>query len=148
MNHDPDWKAPPQPGERVLFKPDLAKRYGKARETIWRWVRAGKLPVARGTRVSADDVLRRFVINRVMCLLRLDLGEVESRFGREARGEIEASMRGGLDELVADGLVTFDGRVLCVTPLGQLLVRNVAMMFDAYLPRRAGEKSQTFSRTV
>lgn len=44
MNHDPDRKAPPQPGERVLFPPDLAKRYGKARETIWRWRRAGKLP--------------------------------------------------------------------------------------------------------
>ena len=44
MNHDPDSKAHAQPGERVLFKPDLAKRYGKARETIWRWERDGKLP--------------------------------------------------------------------------------------------------------
>jgi len=42
MNHDSDGKAPA--GERVLFKPDLARRYGKARETIWRWERAGKLP--------------------------------------------------------------------------------------------------------
>jgi oxygen-independent coproporphyrinogen-3 oxidase len=38
--------------------------------------------------------------------------------------------------------------VLRVTPVGQLLVRNVAMMFDAYLPRRAADKKQTFSRTV
>ena len=30
--------------DRVLFKSDLAKRYGKARETIWRWQRSGKLP--------------------------------------------------------------------------------------------------------
>jgi len=44
--------------------------------------------------------------------------------------------------------VAFDGTVLRVTPIGQLLVRNVAMMFDAYLPKRAGEKQQTFSRTV
>lgn len=29
---------------RILFKPDLARRYGKARETIWRWCRDGKLP--------------------------------------------------------------------------------------------------------
>ena len=130
---------------------DIAGAYAQNAHRLRDWaemVRAGKLPVARGTRVSADDVLRRFVINRVMCLLRLDLGEVESRFGPEARGAIEASMRGGLEELVADGLVTFDGRVLRVTPLGQLLVRNVAMMFDAYLPKRAGEKAQTFSRTV
>jgi oxygen-independent coproporphyrinogen-3 oxidase len=55
---------------------------------------------------------------------------------------------GGLEELVDDGLVTFDGRVLQVTPLGRLLVRNVAMMFDAYLPRHANDKAPTFSRTV
>jgi oxygen-independent coproporphyrinogen-3 oxidase len=83
-----------------------------------------------------------------MCLLRLDLREVASLFGAAARAEIEASMKPGLPELVSDGLVTFDGDVLKVTPVGQLLVRNVAMMFDAYLPRRAADKKQTFSRTV
>lgn len=30
--------------DRILFKPDLARRYGKARETVWRWIRDGKLP--------------------------------------------------------------------------------------------------------
>jgi oxygen-independent coproporphyrinogen-3 oxidase len=130
---------------------DISGAYAQNAHRLKDWaqmVSAGTLPVARGTRVTADDVMRRFVINRVMCLLRLDLGEVASRFGAAARAEIEASMRPGLSELVADGLVTFDGEVLRVTPLGQLLVRNVAMMFDAYLPRRAGEKSPTFSRTV
>jgi oxygen-independent coproporphyrinogen III oxidase len=93
-------------------------------------------------------VMRRHVINRVMCLLRLDLREVQQRFGPQARSAIEESMRSGLGELVSDGLVTFDGDVLKVTAVGQLLVRNVAMMFDAYLPRRAADKKQTFSRTV
>lgn len=55
---------------------------------------------------------------------------------------------GPVPELVADGLVTFDGSVLRVTELGRLFVRNVVMMFDAYLPKRAGEKSPVFSRTV
>jgi oxygen-independent coproporphyrinogen III oxidase len=103
--------------------------------------------VERGAAVSADDVMRRFVINRVMCLLRLDLREVAQQFGAQARQDIEASLGRGVDELVQDGLVTFDGEVLRVTPLGQLLVRNVAMLFDAYLPKRSGDK-QTFSRTV
>jgi oxygen-independent coproporphyrinogen-3 oxidase len=73
---------------------------------------------------------------------------VAERFGPEARKAIEASLRSGVQELVDDGLVTFDGDVLCVLGLGQLLVRNVAMLFDAYLPKRAGEKRPTFSRTV
>jgi oxygen-independent coproporphyrinogen-3 oxidase len=130
---------------------DIAGAYAQNAHRLKDWaemVNAGTLPVARGTRVTGDDVMRRFVINRVMCLLRLDLREVTRRFGAQARTDVEASMRPGLAELVSDGLVTFDGDVLRVTPVGQLLVRNVAMMFDAYLPRRAGEKSPTFSRTV
>lgn len=43
MNHDHDSTAAAH-GDRVLFKTDLARRYGKARETIWRWERDGKLP--------------------------------------------------------------------------------------------------------
>jgi oxygen-independent coproporphyrinogen-3 oxidase len=96
--------------------------------------------------MTADDVLRRFVINRVMCQLRLDLGEVEAQFGAPARAAIAADLQAGLDELVADGLVAFDGAVLTVKPLGQLLVRNVAMLFDAYLKK--GDTAKRFSRTV
>jgi oxygen-independent coproporphyrinogen-3 oxidase len=109
-------------------------------------VDAGVLPVERGAPMSDDDVMRRFVINRVMCLLRLDLGEVEEKFGAASRKAIEENLRAGVRELQDDGLVTFDGQVLKVTPLGQLLVRNVAMLFDAYL-KTDGAKKQ-FSRTV
>jgi oxygen-independent coproporphyrinogen-3 oxidase len=81
-----------------------------------------------------------------MCLLRLDLAEVGEQFGEAARKAIEANLRGGVGELEQDGLVTFDGRVLRVTPLGQILVRNVAMLFDAYIKKEGGKKQ--FSRTV
>jgi oxygen-independent coproporphyrinogen-3 oxidase len=130
---------------------DIGGAYAQNAHRLRDWadlVEAGKLPVAKGASVTEDDVMRRFVINRVMCLLRLDLREVEQRFGPPARAAIEESMRPGLPELVEDGLVTFDGDVLKVTPLGQLLVRNVAMMFDAYLPKHAKDRKPTFSRTV
>jgi len=128
---------------------DIGGAYAQNAHKLKDWtdrVEAGVIPVEKGAAMSDDDVLRRFVINRVMCLLRLDLGEVQAQFGDEARAAIEASLRGGLDELTADGLVTFDGQVLRVTPLGQLLVRNVAMLFDAYLKKPDGAKK--FSRTV
>jgi len=128
---------------------DIGGAYAQNAHKLKDWadqVEAGNIPVDRGAAMSDDDVLRRFVINRVMCLLRLDLEEVKAEFGDPARAAIEASLRSGLDELVADGLVTFDGRVLRVTPLGQLLVRNVAMLFDAYLQKPDGARK--FSRTV
>jgi oxygen-independent coproporphyrinogen-3 oxidase len=129
---------------------DIGGAYAQNSHKLKEWgdrVAEGVLPIERGASVTRDDVLRRFVINRVMCLLRLDLAEVAGKFGPASREAIEASLSAGVKELVEDGLVTFDGEVLRVLPLGQLLVRNVAMLFDAYLPKHAGEK-QTFSRTV
>ena len=53
-----------------------------------------------------------------------------------------------LEPAVADGLVVVeaDGS-FAVTSLGRLLVRNVAMVFDAYLETKPPEAS-IFSRTV
>jgi oxygen-independent coproporphyrinogen-3 oxidase len=128
---------------------DVGGAYAQNAHRLKDWsdeVEAGVLPVERGASVTPDDVMRRFVINRVMCLLRLDLGEVAQRFGLPARAAVEANLREGVKELADDGLVTFDGEVLRVTPLGQLLVRNVAMLFDAYLRKEGGQRK--FSRTV
>jgi len=128
---------------------DLGGCYAQNAHRLKDWeasVSAGDLPVQKGIAVSDDDVLRRFVINRIMCLLKLDLREVKERFGDAARTAIEEDLRGGLGELEQDGLATFDGELLRVTELGQLLVRNVAMLFDAYLKREGGQKQ--FSRTV
>jgi oxygen-independent coproporphyrinogen-3 oxidase len=128
---------------------DIGGAYAQNAHKLKDWgdkVTAGEIPVERGASMSDDDVMRRFVINRVMCLLRLDLREVEEKFGAAARAAVEKDLRAGVGELQDDGLVTFDGTLLRVTPLGQLLVRNVAMLFDAYLKKEGGKKQ--FSRTV
>jgi oxygen-independent coproporphyrinogen III oxidase len=129
---------------------DIGGAYAQNAHKLKDWgehVAAGRIPVERGTAMSEDDLMRRFTINRVMCLFRLDLREIATRFGPGARRALEPALE-QLPELVADGLCTFDGDVLQITPLGRLLVRNVAMLFDAYLPRHAKDKRPTFSRTV
>jgi oxygen-independent coproporphyrinogen-3 oxidase len=128
---------------------DIGGAYAQNIHRLKEWgerVDAGVLPVERGTAMTGEDLARRFAINRVMCLLRLDLREVGERYGPRSRADIEASLGSGVRELQDDGLVTFDGEVLRVTPLGQLLVRNVAMLLDAYLVKDGGQKR--FSRTV
>jgi predicted DNA-binding transcriptional regulator AlpA len=47
--------------DRVLFKTDLARRYGKSRETIWRWIKSGRLP-APDVRVAGQDAWREATI--------------------------------------------------------------------------------------
>jgi oxygen-independent coproporphyrinogen-3 oxidase len=127
---------------------DVGGAYAQNAHKLKDWAAAvgrGALPVERGAAMSPDDLLRRHAINQVMCQLRLDLADVARRFGPEARAALERDLAGAR-EMEADGLVTFEGDVLKVTPLGQLLVRNVAMLFDAYLKKPATKPQ--FSRTV
>jgi oxygen-independent coproporphyrinogen-3 oxidase len=50
-----------------------------------------------------------------------------------------------LDDMEADGLLVKTPQGLLVTDLGRLLIRNIAMRFDAYAGAR---KENRFSRTI
>jgi oxygen-independent coproporphyrinogen-3 oxidase len=53
-----------------------------------------------------------------------------------------------LAPLAADGLVEIEAGRVTATPLGRFFIRNVAMCFDAHLPRTQERPTPTFSRTV
>ncbi|MNJ56518.1 Oxygen-independent coproporphyrinogen-III oxidase [compost metagenome] len=98
----------------------------------------------RGYQLSADDRLRRDVIISLMCHGRIDYAAVERKHGINFR-EYFADSLAQLAEHVADGLVELRDDALILLPQGQLMMRNVAMAFDAYL---GGEQRGRFSRTV
>jgi oxygen-independent coproporphyrinogen-3 oxidase len=111
-------------------------------------VAARGVATLRGHRLSADDIERRFVITRIMCHGEISAPEWSARFGRNF-AEAYARELASLEALEADGLVLREGDgSLRVTPLGRLLVRNVAMAFDAYLPEQQRAGARLFSRTV
>lgn len=111
-----------------------------------RLVSEGDLAVVRGLELNEDDRLRRAVINDLFCLLRVDKVRIGQQFGIDFDGYF-ADALARLVPLRDDGLVTMDERHVSVTPQGQILLRNVAMAFDAYYHRceRAGSR---FSKTV
>ena len=106
---------------------------------------AGVLPVMRGARLTRDDIIRRDVIQKLMCDFALDfdsLGRVHDiPFAAMFAPELAA-----LAPLAADGLVELSADRLRVTPRGRLLVRIVAMTFDRYL-REAKQRAQ-YSRVI
>ncbi|MCQ4308197.1 oxygen-independent coproporphyrinogen III oxidase [Pseudomonas stutzeri] len=104
----------------------------------------GLLPVHRGYKLSEDDRLRRDVIISLMCHGRIDFAEMEKRYGIVFRDYFADSLA-KLDEHVADGLVEIRDDAVVLLPQGHLMMRNVAMAFDAYL---GGEQRGRFSRTV
>jgi len=104
---------------------------------------AGELPAFRGYALTGEDKLRRAVIMEIMCNLRVDFIDFEKRFGIDFARHF-ASELAALRELSRDGLVDLPGDSIRVTDNGRLLVRNLAMTFDACL--REGQRA--FSRTV
>ncbi|MFH2031713.1 MAG: oxygen-independent coproporphyrinogen III oxidase [Bacteroidota bacterium] len=105
----------------------------------------GKLPIMKGWQLTEDDVLRRYVITKIMCDFELDFSDVEKKFGID----FEKYFAHGLNnfgELIEDGLVTLKDRKINVSEMGRLLIRNVAMNFDGFLERK--EDTAKYSRTV
>lgn len=101
-----------------------------------RTIAEGRLATSRGVAVNADDMLRREIIERLMCDLEIDLDVVAGRHGVD--GGQFASELASLAPLEADGLVQVKGHRIAVTEDGRTLVRAVCAAFDRYL--KAGEQ--------
>lgn len=78
----------------------------------------------RGWHSSADDRQRSEIIHALFCSLQVEFDDVASVVGDNAPM---------LAALERDGLVEITGTTLRVTKAGQLLLRNIAAVFDAHL---------------
>ena len=106
----------------------------------------GILPVMRGVQLTQDDQLRREVITELMCNFRLIKKDIENKYSLVFDDYFEEAL-GGLKSFEDDNLIKLNTDSLTITPEGRLLIRNIAMNFDAYLMSKSENKPQ-FSRTV
>jgi oxygen-independent coproporphyrinogen-3 oxidase len=114
------------------------------REPYYAALSEGRLPVARGVTLNADDRLRRDVITRLTCDFEVDTAAIGTRHGIDFEDYFAAELA-DLDAMAADGLVErVPGRVR-ITPAGRLLVRNVCMAFDHYL---RDDAPRAYSRVI
>lgn len=101
-----------------------------------------RLPVHKGYRLTEEDKLRKAVIMNIMCS-----GNIRYRHYSATHGiDFEEHFSDALDKLsepAGDGLVVFDPEGFQVTEKGRLLLRNIAMPFDAYLQEDARRHAKT-----
>jgi oxygen-independent coproporphyrinogen-3 oxidase len=107
---------------------------------------SGRLAIVRGVTLSPDDRLRRGVIQKIMCQGMLVFSELGFRDRADFLQCFESAAP-RLRMLETDGLIEIDTARLAVTPAGRLLLRVVAMSFDAYLPQTV-DGDQRHSRVV
>ncbi len=103
-------------------------------------VQAGQLPVMRGVTLTQEDKLRRAVIERIMCVVPTDVGQMCVEFGF-AEDTLDASLP-SLGALAQDAMIELDGRTITVAERGRLFVRNIASCFDAYWTPSPARHSQ------
>ena len=107
-------------------------------------VDSGKLPVFKGVTLSKDDELRRDVITNLICHFTLDFSKVEQRWGINFQDYFKAELE-TLKSMEKDGLLKVTGESIEVTPGGQMLIRNICMVFDVYLKQHGGQR---FSKVI
>ena len=104
-------------------------------------LKAGRLPVYRGVRLTPDDRLRRRVIADLICHGYVDKAAVMSGFDDYFAREVAQ-----LAPMQADGLLRDDDEGIRVLPPGRLLIRNICMAFDHYL--RDESRPERFSKAI
>ncbi len=104
-----------------------------------------ELPVLRGVELTADDLLRRSIIQALMCHFELSIEAIEIAHLVKF-SEYFADELGDLREMAKAGLVKVDDEWITVLPPGRLLVRGIAMLFDRYL--RVDRERARYSKVI
>ena len=106
----------------------------------------GQLPFERGVVLSEDDLIRQYVIMELMSNFKLDIKRFNSLFDVE----FNTYFADALEDLVPfaeDNLLSISSDSIECSETGTLLIRNIAMPFDAYMQKHSANK-KTFSKTI
>jgi oxygen-independent coproporphyrinogen-3 oxidase len=107
-------------------------------------VTGNQFATVRGVKLTNDDEIRSAVIEQIMCVGRVDWTEIAARFAINPAAYF-ADLEDAIGQFASVGIVTQSPRELVVTPQGRLLLRAVAMVFDAHKNVKR-EQTITFSR--
>jgi oxygen-independent coproporphyrinogen III oxidase len=114
----------------------------KTLETYYAALDADRLPLTRGYVLTAEDQRRRRTIMQLMCHGRLDYAALGAELGIDFPAHFATEIA-SLAEMEADGLLRRRPDGLTIEGPGWLLVRNIAMQFDAYLRPEEGRHAKT-----
>ena len=115
-------------------------------KTYEKAIDAKQLPLDRGIKLNENDKIRKYIIMELMSNFKLDIKKFESKFTNINFKEHFKNSLKELKPLLDDGLVKIDDNYIKADKTGAMVIRNVAMVFDAYLEQ--SNKEKVFSKTV
>ncbi|WP_274585463.1 oxygen-independent coproporphyrinogen III oxidase [Neisseria leonii] len=114
-------------------------------EAYYAAIDQGRLPVLRGYTLNRDDLLRRALIQELMCRFSLDIPTYETAHSITF-ADYFATELADLHRMEQQGLLRLTPDNLHVTPKGRFLIRNIAMVFDYHLRHKTTQAA--YSQTV
>ncbi|NBD16120.1 MAG: oxygen-independent coproporphyrinogen III oxidase [Cyanobacteria bacterium] len=127
---------------------DVFTQNQKRLKDYYRDIDANKFPIAKGVQLHEEDHLRQAIIVELMCQFHISPKRLEEKYNIKLNGKFSdyfAAEFADLQELAKDGLVEVQEEEIEVTPIGRLLIRNIASVFDSYLKQR---QSKAFSQSI
>ncbi len=115
----------------------------KSIDDYYRLVDENRLPVIKGFELSEDDLIRREAITQLICHGQLNFSKIQGLFGIEVPQYFAKELQ-ALGPLAEDGLVSIRPDAVLVSDSGMFLLRNICMVFDAYLD----SGKQCFSKVI
>ena len=106
----------------------------------------GKLPFERGVVLNEDDLIRQYVIMELMSNFKLDIKRFNSLFDVPFATYFADALE-ALKPFEEENLLSITKDTIECSETGTLLIRNIAMPFDAYMTKHAANK-KTFSKTI
>lgn len=125
---------------------DIYAQNIKGLRDYYKRIDEGRAATNVGYRMTADDHIRKETIMKLMCNFEIDKREIGDKFGIEF-DEYFADDLGKLDVFVIDGLLEHNAERIRIVGSGVLVIRNIAMCFDAHLAS-VGKEKPVFSKTV
>ncbi|MFW6296423.1 MAG: oxygen-independent coproporphyrinogen III oxidase [Halothece sp.] len=116
----------------------------KRLKDYYKAIDSGVLPLEKGISLSRDDILRREIIMKLMSHFQLRFAEIELKYCINFTQYFEQELK-ELEKLENDGLIERESDRILVTPIGRLLIRNIASVFDIYLRY---QRQQRFSKAI
>jgi oxygen-independent coproporphyrinogen-3 oxidase len=101
------------------------------------------LPIERGLVLNRDDLIRQDVITQLICQFALNFNQIDQEWGILSTDYFADELI-ALEQMQNDGLLELSEDALRVTQPGRLLIRNICMVFDRYLPKA----QHRFSRAI
>ncbi len=103
------------------------------------------LPVLRGIELTQDDLVRRAVIQALICHFKLSTESIELAYLIDFNSYF-ADELADLGRFREEGLVELTPDWITITPRGRLLVRAICMVFDRYL--RDNRQRASYSKVI